>query len=122
MNRTRMTCLTVAAALAASSFVSTRQTPAPQNPPPTPAAAAAQAPGGRGSAPVKSPEVGADQRVTFRLRAPNTKEVLVSVGGKRLPMQKDDQGLWSVTSDPMAPDIYTYSLIVDGASISDPGE
>ena len=120
MNRTRATCLTVAAALAVSSFVSARQTPAPQNPPPTPAAAAAQAPGGRGSAPVKSPEVGADQRVTFRLRAPNAKEVMVSLGGKRLPMQKDEQGLWSVTSDPMAPDIYTYSLIVDGASVSDP--
>ena len=117
MNRTRMTCLAVVAALAASSFVSARQTPAPQSPPPTPAA---QAPGGRGTAPVKSPEVGADQRVTFRLRAPNTKEVLVSVGGKRLPMQKDDQGIWSVTSDPMTPDIYSYSLIVDGASISDP--
>ena len=35
-------------------------------------------------------------------------------------MQKDEQGLWSVTSDPMAPDIYTYSLIVDGASMNDP--
>lgn len=120
MNRTRATCLTVAAAFAVSSFVYARQTPAPQNPPPTPAAAAAQGPGGRGSAPVKSPEVGADQRVTFRLRAPNAKEVMVSLGGKRLPMQKDEQGLWSVTSDPMAPDIYTYSLVVDGASISDP--
>ena len=69
---------------------------------------------------MKSPEVGADQRVTFRLRAPNAKEVAVSVGGKRLPMQKDEQGLWSVTSDPMPPEIYTYSLVVDGASMNDP--
>jgi enterochelin esterase-like enzyme len=120
MNRTRVTCLTVAAALAAGSFVSARQAPAPQNPPPTPSAAGPAARGGRGSAPVKSPEVGADKRVTFRLRAPNAKDVAVSVGGKQLPMQKDEQGLWSVTSDPMAPDIYTYSLIVDGTSINDP--
>ena len=120
MNRTRLTCVIVAAALAASSFVSARQTPAPQNPPPTPAAAVPAGRGGRGSAPVKSPEVGADQRVTFRLRAPNAKDVAVSVGGKQLPMQKDEQGLWSVTSDPMAPDIYTYSLIVDGATMNDP--
>ncbi len=119
MNRIRLTALTVAAALAASSFVSARQAPAPQNPPPT-QPAAGPAGRGRGSAPVKSPEVGSDQRVTFRLRAPNAKEAGVSVGGKQLPMQKDDQGLWSVTSDPMAPDIYTYSLIVDGTSISDP--
>lgn len=120
MNRIRLTALTVAAALAASSFVIARQAPAPQNPPPTAPAAGLAGRGGRGSAPVKSPEVGADRRVTFRLRAPNAKEAGVSVGGKQLPMQKDDQGLWSVTSDPMAPDIYTYSLIVDGTSISDP--
>ena len=69
---------------------------------------------------MKSPEVGADQRVTFRLRAPNAKEVAVAIGGKRLPMQKDEQGLWSLTTDPMAPDIYTYSLVVDGASMNDP--
>ena len=120
MNRTRMTCLTVAAALAASSFVFARQAPAPQNPPPTAPAAGPAGRGGRGSAPVTSPEVGADRRVTFRLRAPNAKEAGVSVGGKQLPMQKDEQGVWSATSDPMAPDIYTYSLIVDGTSISDP--
>jgi enterochelin esterase family protein len=120
MNRIRLTTLTVAAALAATSFVFARQTPAPQNPPPTPPAAAPAGRGGRGNAPVKSPEVAPDQRVTFRLRAPNAKEAGVSVGGKQLPMQKDDQGLWSVTSDPMAPDIYTYSLIVDGTSINDP--
>jgi enterochelin esterase family protein len=120
MNRVRLTCLTVSAALAASSFVTARQAPAPQAPASTAAPAARGPQGGRGAAPVKSPEVGTDQRVTFRLRAPNAKEVAVAVGGQRLPMQKDDQGVWSVTSDPMTPDIYTYSLVVDGASINDP--
>src|SRR5204863_2466549 len=62
--------------------------------------------GGRGAPPVESPEVAADGRVTFRLRAPNAKEVAVAMGGKRLPMQKDEQGIWSLTSDPMTPDIY----------------
>jgi enterochelin esterase family protein len=106
--------------LAASSLVTARQAAAPQTAPAPPAAARPPAQGGRGAAPVKSPEIGADQRVTFRLRAPNAKEVAVSIGGKRLPMQRDEQGLWSVTSDPMAPDIYAYSLVVDGASINDP--
>jgi enterochelin esterase family protein len=69
---------------------------------------------------VKSPEVGADRSVTFRLRSPNAKEVAVTLGGKRLPMQKDEQGLWSVTTEPMPPDIYTYALNVDGASMNDP--
>lgn len=120
MNRTRLTCLTLAAALVASSLVTARQAAAPQTPPPTPAAAGPAAQGGRGGGPVKSPEVGADRSVTFRLRAPNAREVAVSLGGKRLPMQKDEQGLWSITSDPMPPDIYTYSLVVDGASMNDP--
>ena len=69
---------------------------------------------------MKSPEVGADSRVTFRLRAPNAREVAVAIGGKRLPMQKDEQGLWSLTTDPMAADIYTYSFAVDGATMNDP--
>ena len=120
MNRTRLACVTLAAALAASSLVTARQAAAPQAPPPAAANPAPAAQGGRGSAPVKSPEIGADQRVTFRLRAPNAKEVAVAVGGKRLPMQKDEQGLWSATSDPMPPEIYTYSLVVDGATINDP--
>ena len=35
-------------------------------------------------------------------------------------MQKDDQGVWSVTSDVLTPDYYTYSLVIDGTSINDP--
>jgi enterochelin esterase family protein len=83
--------------------------------------AAAPAPQGRGGGPVTSPEVAVDGRVTFRLRAPNANEVAVSLpGGTRLAMQKDAQGVWSATSDPFAPDVYTYALSVDGATINDP--
>lgn len=114
--------LSLCAAFAASSFVLAQQA-APQNAPPSTADAptARGGRGGRGGAPVKSPEVSADGRVTFRLRAPNAKEVGVSLGGGRsLPMTKDASGLWSVVSDPLPPDIYTYSLVVDGASMNDP--
>jgi enterochelin esterase-like enzyme len=113
-------CLVLVPAVACSSLLVAQQ-PAPGTPPTAPAAAAPQAGrGGRGAPPLKSPEVAADGRVTFRLRAPNAKEVAVSMGGKQLPMQKDEQGVWSFTSDPMTPDIYTYSLVVDGASLNDP--
>lgn len=44
----------------------------------------------------------------------------MTTAGKRLPMQKDDQSVWSVTSDALAPDIYTYSFAVDGTTIADP--
>jgi enterochelin esterase family protein len=75
--------------------------------------------GGRGAA-VRSPEVAPDRRVTFRLRAPNAKEVAVSFGGDTRPMQRDDQGVWSVTTEPLEPNFYTYSLVVDGTSLNDP--
>src|SRR5829696_7130945 len=87
-------------------------------------AAPPQAPGrggGRGAPAVRSPEVAADGRVTFRLRAATAQTVAVTMAGKRLDMQKDEQGVWSVTTEPLAPDYYTYSLVIDGNSINDPG-
>jgi enterochelin esterase-like enzyme len=97
---------------------------------PTPNAPAQNTPGrgpaGRGPAPaVKSPEVAADGTVTFRLRAPNAQAVFVNGIGPgplaHLAMQKDDQGVWSLTTGPLKADIYTYSFSVDGATFTDPG-
>jgi enterochelin esterase family protein len=103
-------------------MLTAQQAAAPAAPPAATGAPPAAGPrgGGRGAPPVKSPEVSADGRVTFRLRAPNAKEVAATLAGNRLVMQKDDQGVWSVTSDALAPDYYTYSLVVDGTSINDP--
>ena len=72
--------------------------------------------------PLVSPEVRADNRVTIRFRAPNAKEVSVSLEGvpKSIPMIKDDQGVWSLTTDPLAPDYYGYSIIADGVNMFDP--
>jgi enterochelin esterase-like enzyme len=72
--------------------------------------------------PLISPEVQSDHRVTFRFRGPNVKEVRVSIEGaaKLLPMQKDEQDVWSVTTDPLAPDYYGYTFIADGVSLFDP--
>src|SRR5512141_1838489 len=76
---------------------------------------------GRGPAPVKSPEIAADGKVTFRLRAPNAKDVAVTGIGQRLAMTKDDQGVWSATTtEALKPDLYTYMFNVDGLSITDP--
>lgn len=89
-----------------------------QSQPQTPAAPAPAA--ARPATPFRSPEVGADRRVTFRLRAPNAREVFVTGVGARLPMQKDAQGIWVATSEPLAPEIYSYAFSVDGATFSDP--
>jgi enterochelin esterase-like enzyme len=73
-------------------------------------------------APVVSPEVQSDNRVTFRFRAPNAKEVALSLEGasKDLAMQKDEQGVWSVTTEPLTPDFYGYAYVADGVHLIDP--
>src|SRR5687768_1333526 len=103
MNRTGLLSLVLVLSLEVSALVAT-----------------SSAQGRGGAPPIKSPEIGADQRVTFRLRAPSATTVAVSMGGKQLPMQKDADGVWSLTTDPLTPDIYAYSLVVDGASMNDP--
>jgi enterochelin esterase-like enzyme len=71
-------------------------------------------------APVVSPEVHPDGSVTFRLRAPNALEVkVVWEGTQPEAMQKDDHGVWSVTTAPLAPDYYGYSFVVDGVRTLD---
>jgi enterochelin esterase-like enzyme len=71
---------------------------------------------------VVSPEVQADHRVTFRFRDPNAQKVELQLEGKteHLPMQKDEAGVWSVTSDALEPDYYGYSFVADGIGLIDP--
>jgi enterochelin esterase-like enzyme len=64
---------------------------------------------------IVSPEVQSDGRITFRLKAPNAKEVLLHCEGvKATAMERDEQGVWSLTTEALEPDIYTYSFNVDG--------
>jgi enterochelin esterase family protein len=69
-----------------------------------------------------SPEVGADGRITFRYQAPGARAITVGgeLGGRTYDMAKDASGLWSVTTDPLPPDIYTYTFNVDGLTALDP--
>jgi len=72
---------------------------------------------------VRSPEVAADRRVTFRLLAPKATDVTLSgefmAGAK--PLQKDETGLWTVTVGPIEPEIYNYNFTIDGVRTIDPG-
>jgi enterochelin esterase-like enzyme len=68
-----------------------------------------------------SPEVQADSRVTFRLKAPNASQVRLRCEGvKEQELRRDNQGVWSLTTGPLEPDIYGYSFMVDGLQIIDP--
>ena len=75
---------------------------------------------------VKSPVVNGDGTVTFNLYAPSAERVSVSgdfeeIHGKRLDMQKQENGVWTVTTDALNPELYSYSLTVDGQRFIDPG-
>jgi enterochelin esterase-like enzyme len=68
-----------------------------------------------------TPEVHPDDSITFRFHAPNAHEVkLAREGTEPIAMHKDDTGVWSVTTAPLPPDYYGYSVIVDGVGMLDP--
>ncbi|WP_051670280.1 esterase [Bryobacter aggregatus] len=71
--------------------------------------------------PLLSPEVTKDRHVTFRLRARTAEKVdLLLEGSPRQPMSKSDDGVWSLTVGPLAPDIYGYTFSIDGTNFLDP--
>ena len=99
----------------------------PASPPPGAPGAAAPTPGrgmaggGRGAA-LRSAEILDDQKVTFRLRAPNATDVTVNGDwpqGRGVKMAKDDAGVWSATVGPLTPELWAYTFSVDGVSLLD---
>lgn len=71
----------------------------------------------------RSPEVHDDRTVTFRLDAPNAAEVKLSasfVEDDDAVMQRDADGMWTLTVGPLEPEIYGYKLVVDGLATVDP--
>jgi hypothetical protein len=65
--------------------------------------------------PLVSPELHKDSSVTFRLERAGAHEVLVALAGLETPLKMTlAQGVWSVTSAPLASGAYWYSYIVDG--------
>jgi enterochelin esterase-like enzyme len=81
----------------------------------------AAAPPAQAPSALATPEIHMDDTVTFRFQAPNAEKVeLDREGADPVAMQKDDQGVWSVTTRPLAPDYYGYSFLVDGVRMLDP--
>lgn len=71
---------------------------------------------------IVSPEVHEDNSITFRFSAPDA--ISVELSGEflseKMPMVKDENGVWSVTTAPVTPDLYPYSFEVDGVGVADP--
>jgi len=70
---------------------------------------------------VISPKVNSGNTVTFNYLAPDAKVVILDGQfGKPIPMSKGENGIWSVTTEPIKPDIYPYCFVVDGTKVMDP--
>ena len=70
---------------------------------------------------IQYPRIETDNRVTFRLNAPNAQKVQVSIVSVAHDLAKGDDGAWTYTSEPQAPGYHNYWMIVDGAVVLDPG-
>ena len=67
------------------------------------------------------PRCNADGTVTFQYKNESAKSVLVDVQfAGRKEMTRGDDGTWTVTLGPVAPDMYPYCYVVDGISVMDP--
>ncbi len=67
------------------------------------------------------PRIHADLRVTFRIKAPDAQKVEFGFfPSKRYPAQKDKDGFWTTTTDPLAPGFHYYRVYIDGADVNDP--
>jgi enterochelin esterase family protein len=77
---------------------------------------------GQEPTPHQSHEVHPDGSVTFRYEDPGAGKVLLHLDGAAEPlaMEKDSDGVWSVVTPPLAPEIYGYGFEVDGHPQLDP--
>ena len=71
--------------------------------------------------PIISPDFGTDG-ITFRVKAPEAKEVLLQteLNEKPMTMQKDEEGVWSITITENVTDVFKYCFLVDGTQVADP--
>jgi enterochelin esterase family protein len=81
------------------------------------------------SAPLNSPDVDDNHIVTFRLKAPEAKEVklsgvaiLTALGDAKesVPFTRGEEGIWTLSIGPLKPDMYIYYFNVDGIQMADP--
>ena len=75
-----------------------------------------------------SPQINPDRSVTFRIHAPKAVKVEVTGdciasdngGWGRAELAEGKDGVWSLTTGPLEPELYSYAFVVDGLQMLDP--
>jgi enterochelin esterase family protein len=68
------------------------------------------------------PKVDEKGRVQVRIKAADATRVKLNFwSGPKVEMQKDAEGFWTHTTEPLVPGLHYYVINVDGADLSDPG-
>ena len=68
------------------------------------------------------PRVDSHSRVQVRFKAPEATKVRLNFwSGPKADMEKQADGFWTFTTPSLAPGLHYYTVIVDGAEVSDPG-
>jgi enterochelin esterase-like enzyme len=69
--------------------------------------------------PAKYPQILPDNRVIFRVKAPDAQRVQIDLVNK-YDLKKDTGGYWLGTTEPVSPGFHYYSLLIDGVALADP--
>jgi enterochelin esterase-like enzyme len=67
----------------------------------------------------KYPQVLPDNRVLFRIKAPDAQRVQIDLG-KKYDLAKDTGGYWQTITDSISEGFHYYSLLIDGVVLADP--
>lgn len=68
---------------------------------------------------LKYPQIMPDNKVVFRIKAPEAQRVQIDLG-RKYDMRKDTGGYWMVTTDTIPVGFHYYSLLIDGVAVVDP--
>jgi enterochelin esterase family protein len=67
------------------------------------------------------PRIDSAGRVQIRVKAPDATKVRLNFwSGPKLDMEKQQDGFWTITTPPLVPGFHYYTLVIDGAEVSDP--
>ena len=67
----------------------------------------------------KYPQILPNNRVVFKIKAPQATKVQIDLG-KKYDMVKDEDGTWNLTTDVVNKGFNYYSLLIDGVAVADP--